>query len=62
MALALTQPDLYRQYAVDAIRAWVEPLADALCGRFAVRAARARATQRTDDAAMGLIGAATTMD
>lgn len=45
MALALTQPDLYREYAVDAIRAWVEPLADALgAAGFPARTARARAT------------------
>lgn len=30
MALALTQPDRYRDHAVQAIRAWVDPLATAL--------------------------------
>jgi AcrR family transcriptional regulator len=82
MALALTQPDLYRQYAVDAVRAWLDPLSDALHGAgLTARDARARATmlvsglrglaldryltgdrQRTDDAARGLITAATNMD
>jgi AcrR family transcriptional regulator len=82
LALALTQPDLYRQYAVDAIRAWLDPLTDALqTAGLTARDARARATmmvsglrglaldryltgdrRRTDDAAHGLIAAATTMD
>lgn len=30
MALALTQPGLYRQHAVDALRAWLTPLSAAL--------------------------------
>lgn len=45
MALALTQPGLYHRYAVDAIRAWLDPLADALCAAgVPPRDARARAT------------------
>lgn len=45
MALALTQPDLYRQYAVDAVRAWLDPLAEALhAAGLTARDARARAT------------------
>lgn len=45
MGLALTQPELYRQYAVDAVRAWLDPLADALRAvGLAARDARGRAT------------------
>lgn len=45
MALALTQPDLYRGYAVDAVRAWLDPLADALrASGSTAREASARAT------------------
>jgi AcrR family transcriptional regulator len=45
MALALTQPDRYRDYAIQGIRAWVDPLASALeeAGHRS-RDARARAT------------------
>jgi AcrR family transcriptional regulator len=45
MALALTQPQQYRQYAVDAVRAWLDPLSDALhAAGLTARAARTRAT------------------
>lgn len=45
MALALTQPDLYRPYAVDAIRAWLDPLTVALRSNGSTaRDAGARAT------------------
>ncbi len=45
MALALTQPDLYRRHAVDAVRAWLDPLAAALrASGVPARDARARAT------------------
>ncbi|HJP79143.1 MAG TPA: TetR/AcrR family transcriptional regulator [Pseudonocardiaceae bacterium] len=45
MALALTQPDLYRHHAVDAIRAWLDPLTVALrANGSTAREAGARAT------------------
>jgi hypothetical protein len=45
MTLALTQPDRYRDYAVQGIRAWVDPLASALDeAGYPSRDARARAT------------------
>lgn len=45
MALALTQPELYERYAVDAVRAWLDPLSAALrAAGLAARDAHARAT------------------
>ena len=45
MALALTQPEQYREYAVNAVRAWLDPLVDALrAAGPTARDARARAT------------------
>jgi AcrR family transcriptional regulator len=45
MALALTQPSQYRQHAVDAIRAWLAPLSDALhAAGHPARDAQTRAT------------------
>jgi AcrR family transcriptional regulator len=45
MALALTQPGLYRQHAVDALRAWLDPLSAALrANGLTTRDAHARAT------------------
>jgi hypothetical protein len=44
MALALTQPDLYRQHAVDTVRAWLVPLSAALrAAGLTTRDAHARA-------------------
>jgi AcrR family transcriptional regulator len=45
MALALTQPDLYQRYALDTVRAWLDPLSGALHATgLTARDARARAT------------------
>ena len=45
MALALTQQDLYRHHAVDAVRAWLDPLSAALrAAGLTARDAHARAT------------------
>lgn len=45
MALALTQPGLYRQHAVDALRAWLDPLSAALRAQgLTALSAEARAT------------------